>query len=1314
MNVSIDWNKLDRIPGDNDKCFEEFCYHVAKHLFGHYGTMSYFYNTPGSEFYVELNKPVEYAGVEYKPGDVIGWQCKYWRGAHNDDNSPLGSSHIDELVTGLKTSLKRQPNIKLWVICTPGAFVEGQWEKLVTKLTTEKSDCFFESWHKTTFHGFYLEDVSLYNGLFQYYFGQHIGKRQLDELTKDALETLKNKFDLELHTSTTFEDSLLTIVDNEKARKLLKEKIELVVERSDKDRKEEALRDDGWLYPLLTETYKNAYVEDLNDRYVLCDRLKEYLLEDSILTKAEEIKQLIEDYGGKRHARVDLLNSELKSLYENNKEKGSLDYVVSEMVQRICNIEDFITKGRNKENVSILDILTRMSVKDFSVFAEAGHGKTHFACSVATCMLNREKPAILVTGYKFRDCNGCESKLKELLQMPNGGTIGDVLDVLDYLGELYQCRVPIIIDGLNEAAPNERRWKEELPPLRRKIRERKNLVLITTCREKEDYINVIYGCDSYEKTEHPILLTGIENKNLLQAVTRYFNKYKIQPNTLSAHSLFTNPLLLKIFCETNKNRGNFDVNDHTLATCMKDYSDNLITTIATTAGKHDRILHHKIETGLNKISWMIWERGERSVDFYTDFAEVFESQTEAFLNEGMCFMIDNVGGEERIQFSYDLVAGYHIAKAIVVKNKTAEEFVEFIDKQYTHLFGEERHTLAEDVIKSLFYLVPLRYGKEWFELMERGEIAVAAMDHLDIIAFKESGRVAFTRLLTCEFDNDSAKERMCERLYDRIQRQSSLLYFRMFLPFFSNLSIKELDKYWNSRFAGYGILSHVASLFHDRYWAERYPMDDKITLAILLCGIVDIEFRWKYLEQLFSLVVSSVDTGLAICKEALTIRDPYILEAVVSVITGIGLKARDEEQLERCIELLERYLENHTSNPVYLLDDLETLYSYGEQQLGMTVDRSILNKNKDERWDLADTTDYRLYALYDYDYEKFYIRPLIEHRWNRTPVLKSDEVHGMLLKRVLDYGYDENYYTEIQKKENEEVKYRQSLRLGYGEKLGRSAVMELYGWLMVNGRLNAEYKNTFRSDVIQIDPSFPKVREKRTFVNQLLLVRDLNQLPVWISSSDINVMERLFMTKLPRKNGDWVLLRGYFEQRMDEKHSNIYLSGFSQLIPSAMAENSASGMRVRDELEYYHAFLGEMGWRHLEEVEEYDDDGWPLPELLCCYSFSGWSKERTQNKSVFLLNEEIAKRVGLVFDSDTMEYTFDGETVSAHYINDTDQFFFIRKDVIDRILKAYDAKIRHHLYERRMVNEKLPDKVPAVKDRFIQNEKDIYYKLKLY
>ena len=71
-NTFIDWNKLFNLPDSDKISFEKFCFHVASIMFGNYGTVSYFYNTPGSEFYIELNKDMEHDGVLYAAGDVIG------------------------------------------------------------------------------------------------------------------------------------------------------------------------------------------------------------------------------------------------------------------------------------------------------------------------------------------------------------------------------------------------------------------------------------------------------------------------------------------------------------------------------------------------------------------------------------------------------------------------------------------------------------------------------------------------------------------------------------------------------------------------------------------------------------------------------------------------------------------------------------------------------------------------------------------------------------------------------------------------------------------------------------------------------------------------------------------------------------------------------------------------------------------------------------------------------------------------------------------------------------------------------------------
>lgn len=63
---------------------------------------------------------------------------------------------------------------------------------------------------------------------------------------------------------------------------------------------------------------------------------------------------------------------------------------------------------------------------------------------------------------------------------------------------------------------------------------------------------------------------------------------------------------------------------------MKDYSEQLLNMIATHNGRSDRFKRFKIESNLNKISQLIWERNNRCLNFYTDFASVFEEDTEKF------------------------------------------------------------------------------------------------------------------------------------------------------------------------------------------------------------------------------------------------------------------------------------------------------------------------------------------------------------------------------------------------------------------------------------------------------------------------------------------------------------------------------------------------------------------------------------------------------------------------------------------------------------------------------------------------------------
>lgn len=122
-------------------------------------------------------------------------------------------------------------------------------------------------------------------------------------------------------------------------------------------------------------------------------------------------------------------------------------------------------------------------------------------------------------------------------------------------------------------------------------------------------------------------------------------------------------------------------------------------------------------------------------------------------------------------------------------------------------------------------------------------------------------------------------------------------------------------------------------------WYYRYGIPKEISFSIIL-------------------LVEQDNSNLIFCQKLLSIKDPFIFESIISIVTGIGLRAKETSTINNCISILEDYLANYNSNHIVLLDDLETLYSYGEDLYGQTYDRNILYKNRDEFWRQSDIENF--------------------------------------------------------------------------------------------------------------------------------------------------------------------------------------------------------------------------------------------------------------------------------------------------------------------------------------------------------------------
>lgn len=1299
MSEIINWAFLKN-HGDERLEFEHFCFHVASCMFEDYGKIEYFYNTPGSEFYIELKKTLTFGGKTYNQGDVLGWQAKYWRGAKDDSNSPLDADHKKELRKGFEVSMSYRPNLKLWIVCTPGSFVQKEWDKLVTDLRTINCSCDFASWHREIFEDFYLKNSSQLNGIFKYYFGEKfIGLNKLFEISCTTFEVLKRKYDVELHTASDFESSLLSVVDENVASQKINGFISRLKKHADDDRKMPILNTYDWRYSKLSNRFINYYQEDFELRYRLIDKIYSlYYNRDNIVSKAEELLSLIDDYYNNRQIRVQIVNEEFQQIYSQEcDEYGGLNDYLTELARRARALESVLTKDDNFSKENLSSFLLLLSRKYFQVFAKPGYGKTHLACSLTDNMLKRNKPVLFFMGSSFRNCYSFQSLVLERLGLNGSMSFSDMLDCLDFLARVHHCKLPIIIDGLNETAPNEERWKEELPALKVLLDKHSHLLLVTTCRDKTDYLQAIYGVDNYTEVDNHILLNGLVKEDLEVTVDKYFSKYEIRNATVEDFGVFENPLLLKIFCVTNKNRSNIVVNNYSLVSCMADYSNQLLSNIAMYKGKVDKLAKHKLEENLYRASYILFENDTRYLDFYNQFAKIFDYKVYDLINEGLCFTFEKNNGEEQVQYTYDMVAGFHIAKSILHKCGEDEDFKSFIDSNKGKFFGDKRHTLAEDIIKSLFYLVPIHYHKEWFEIMPNPEVINAAIDNLDIFLTSDNGRKSFVTILTETECTTKIIEHLFNALYEKVSTYN-IGYISSFLSFFTKQSGSILDQFWNSKYATYDVMQEAYSILHDRYVSNKFKNADLLAFALLMCGITDMEYRENFCKQAFLIIKKNNDEGLRICSLLLNTSDPFVREAVISVVTGLGLHSKDWKTLKNCIDILEKYLQNHTTTNVVLLDDLETLYSYAEVTFRQLQNRELLYKYADMKWSDKIEKEWALFSVYDYDYDKFYIRPLFIPDYRHKTYYTSNQIYGMLQNMAECLGYDQDVCSMLQNEEYEKVSYRRQLKDNYAFKYGQAALYELYGWLLLNGKLENEYVGTFRTPLVRIDPSFPIVLQKRNLFTVFLLPQKNVDWGKWIKANVSDWQASLIMTKLPNRDGDWILLYGTCYQMMSEKHANIYLEWNSFLVQKDISPDEIDLEFAEFTREYDHAFLEELSWRELiNTLTKHTEDN---VSILVKYSFSEWTTKRFKYKSFVCLSSEICQMLELTFDMDRLAYTFANEDVSTSFICDDSMFFFLRKDVVDKLLEMKKSYLYIQMEEHRSIIGKLPDTIEEPEIRY--------------
>ena len=443
---ALNWEKFKSLPGDVRINFENLCRGIVRGHFGGFGYFKALKNQPGVEFHIKLDKDCVSLGSKEK---WFGWQCKWYE--VNTDKSLKAASKAD-IEDSLKKTKKYIPGLTDWVLWTPYTLIK-------------KDQTWFEGLEKTS-------------GLTLHMWAEE----EIDNLLSGPTEMLRR---------TYFDELVLSIDD-------LKVQHDAAIEPI-KDR---------WLPPVHQKTETEVLIRrillsqhsfpELESAAVSLANCKKALKKCEPILK--DVKELYSEFLDSVDTFIEILENLDKYLAQGDVE-SLYDWLNSPNLRVSLNLNLFVRKLR-KLNLSVaLDttnavddmhlvkklfqqLVKKLDTPILAILADAGGGKTQLAAEL-TKENDKGAYGVFFQG-KYLTKNGSLDDLAKKYKISGVGinSFEDLIYAVNAAGQRAQCRLPIVIDGLNEAE-DPRVWKDELATLVPRLSKVKNVVVVCTLRTGE-------------------------------------------------------------------------------------------------------------------------------------------------------------------------------------------------------------------------------------------------------------------------------------------------------------------------------------------------------------------------------------------------------------------------------------------------------------------------------------------------------------------------------------------------------------------------------------------------------------------------------------------------------------------------------------------------------------------------------------------------------------------------------------------------------------------------------------------------------------
>lgn len=1225
-----DWSRLLPYREGKRKSFEELCYQLAAREFEHLGRFTSIDDSGGGdgvEFFLTLSDGTEW-----------GWQAKFF---HPDQR--LNTSRKRQVRDSLERSIERHPRLTRWFLCTPTSFTTGDNETELrwwSQLQERHSNVRLEHWGDSELSRLLAHPQSA--GQRAYFFGDipldpDWFRSRLDR----QLANLRDPFDPRLHAITEADLRLHFLVRDHLWRASLRESTCHAEEALQILRVEWA----DACSIAYTEAFVPAATALLHAAEAAVAMMRNIAdqqnppTEDSIAG----LQAAFEQVGTTRQAFTWIAVGEFdpKMLDDEHQNPdhppvpGTLQILIQpasrsvQILQRLHQVLETLQDGHRHS---------------MHIIGAAGIGKTHGAAHACHIAIAEGRPAILLLGSQFHPDRSLEAQIRDQLDIPSRYSWEEFVGALDSYAAACGSPALLIVDALNEAAAPTM-WRQRLPGLEESLRRHPNVRLATTCRPS--YVKTIWA----DPPPNLVQAEGLPLDAIPVVMQRYFARYRlIVDTTLTPPWHFRQPLYLKIFCESEKPRGETPrevfLGAQTLFSVLERYLARASQSLCTKLDRppSDRFLLKVFGPFCDEL----WTTCRRTVSFERAMQLLDgstnppweQSLTRALLDEGLLLHADLSETEgEQVGFTYDLLGGYLVALQLLTRTGDAgiEELVNstpLLDRLAAPE-AEHRHPLHEDILRGLAAAFPVVTGHHLLAVARNEVLWNAGLQALFELDPKWISNETI-HLVVRLFVEPGNRLPLLHLALNTALSPRHPLNFSFWDQLLRTLSMRERDLAWSvSVQQGLGFWNWLAQeteracrvdqapLPHTRAKMELATLALRWVLSSTVRGLRDRSTRalyWYGRRHPGELATLTIDS--------LGINDPYVPERCLAASFGVAMAFRADptkamyrgqflpELSRKLYAAMFAPAAPHPSTHALLRDsaagiiELATradpeLFEHDELARARPPFPRASGRANVETWASAEDHDRDGYRdgnePISSEFAKYVVGELLSYRLDIEHP-ECQKVISQVRWRMYDLGYRLNAFGDLDTRTDRvagmppatEPKPRVDR---FGHKYAWIAFCELYGWRCDRERLSRMDGWSLRPGGIELDASFPDLPADPRVVPHDFLPDRTMPLREWVESGPVpDVSGLLVLQSLGAARGPWILLDANIEEANPVSGHAIVFFMRSILCSAedahALTESLASAPpeaypRLRPPDEL-HAYAGEAPWRdsYLENEPE--------------------------------------------------------------------------------------------------------------------------------